>query len=252
MTVQFWQFLIICPLTFLGGFVDSVAGGGGLISLPAYLIAGIPVHYSIGTNKLSSGMGTSLATWRFYKKGFIPKTNSLICAVCALIGSYLGASLTLLISDTVFKWIMLVILPLTAFYIMGSHALENPGQPFGRKKTVLLCIVIALTLGVYDGFYGPGTGTFLILLLNGVARIPLKSANGIAKVINLTTILTALCVFLINGKVLILLGLVSGVFGMAGNFLGTALFDKVGAKTVRPLMLVVLAIFFVRMCLELF
>ncbi len=252
MTVQLWQFFVICPLVFLAGFVDSVAGGGGLISLPAYLIAGFPVHYSIGTNKLSSGMGTALATWRFSKKGFIPWRDALICAVCALIGSYTGANLALIINDTIFKWIMLIILPLTAFYITRSRTLESSNEPFGKRKTVLLSMGIALVIGAYDGFYGPGTGTFLLLLLTGIARVPLKSANGVTKVINLTTNLTALFVYFTNGKVMILLGLIAGVFGMAGNFLGTALFDKVGAKSVKPLMMVVLVIFFVRVCSELF
>ncbi len=158
----------------------------------------------------------------------------------------------MIINDTIFKWIMLIILPLTAFYITRSRTLESSNEPFGKRKTVLLSMGIALVIGAYDGFYGPGTGTFLLLLLTGIARVPLKSANGVTKVINLTTNLTALFVYFTNGKVMILLGLIAGVFGMAGNFLGTALFDKVGAKSVKPLMMVVLVIFFVRVCSELF
>ena len=81
------QYLIVCPLVFLGGFVDAIAGGGGLISLPAYLIAGLPVHMSIGTNKISSAMGTTLTTWKFWKAGYIKPKLCLLCAVFALIGS---------------------------------------------------------------------------------------------------------------------------------------------------------------------
>ena len=192
------QFLIVCPLVFLAGLVDAMAGGGGLISLPAYLISGLPVHYAIGTNKLSSGMGTTLATWRFARSGYIHWKLALFCAVCALVGSTTGARLALLIPDAAFRVIMLVVLPLT-----------------------------------------------------GLAHLTLASANGIAKVINLTTNLSALVVFFLNGKVLLLLGLVAGCFSILGNYIGTRCFDKGGAKAVKPLMIVVLCIFFIKVLWEL-
>ena len=87
------EFLIVCPLVFLAGFVDAIAGGGGLISLPAYLIAGLPVHTAIGTNKLSSGMGTAVATWRFWQKGYIPVKEALAGILLALAGSWTGAKI---------------------------------------------------------------------------------------------------------------------------------------------------------------
>ncbi|MDY4954382.1 MAG: TSUP family transporter, partial [Candidatus Onthomonas sp.] len=89
-------YLIICPLVGIAGFVDAIAGGGGLISLPAYLIAGVPVHTAIGTNKLSSSMGTAVSTFRYAREGFIPWRQALICLVFALTGSAIGARLTLL------------------------------------------------------------------------------------------------------------------------------------------------------------
>ena len=91
MTVTWLQFLIVCPLVFLAGFVDAVVGGGGLISIPAYMISGIPVHLTLGTNKLSAGMGTALATYRYAKSGFIHWKLALLCAIFALVGSTTGA-----------------------------------------------------------------------------------------------------------------------------------------------------------------
>ena len=250
MTLSALQFLIVCPLTFLAGFVDAVAGGGGLISLPAYLIAGLPVHYAIGTNKLSSGMGTAVATTQFARRGYIPWKQCVFFVLCALIGSSTGARIALLISNDVFKIIMLIILPLTAIYITRSHALDGEKEPFSPKKTLLIGMAIALGIGVYDGFYGPGTGTFLLLLLTSAAHMKLSSANGIAKTINLTTNLTALVVFWHSGKVLVLLGLAAGCFSILGNWLGTRYFEKSGAKAVKPIMLVVLVIFFIRVLTE--
>lgn len=252
MQIELWQFLIVCPLVFLGGFVDAIAGGGGLISLPAYMIAGLPVHHSIATNKLSSSMGTTIATARFAKKGFIPFKQALFCIGCAFIGSACGARIALLISDHYFKIIMLVILPITAYYVTKDKALkDNSTASLSTQKTIVLSMLVALIIGVYDGFYGPGTGTFLLLFLTGVAQMKLNEANGITKVINLSTDIASLVVFLINGKVIILLGLVAGCFGIVGNYLGAKIFVKNGAKIVKPIMITVLVIFFIKIITEL-
>ena len=180
-------YLIICPLVFLGGFVDSIAGGGGLISLPAYLIAGLPAHAAIGTNKISSAMGTTLTTWKFWKQGYIKLKLSILCAVFALMGSTCGANLALLVSDRYFKIILLVILPLTAFYVFKSKSMDTGSkEPLSKRKTALIAAAAAFIIGIYDGFYGPGTGTFLLLILTGMAHMDLNSAAGTTKVINAT------------------------------------------------------------------
>lgn len=244
------QFLIVCPLVFLAGFVDAVAGGGGLISLPAYMIAGLPVHYAIATNKLSSSMGTTVATSQYARKGYVPWRQSVFCVFCALIGSALGARLALLLEDGIFRIIMLFVLPLTALYVTKSRALAVEREPLSRAKTLAISMAVALVLGIYDGFYGPGTGTFLILLLTAVAHMGLRSANGVAKVINLTTNITALTVYWMDGKVLFPLGLTAGLFSVTGSWLGTRFFEDRGARAVKPIMLTVLTIFFVRVLLE--
>ena len=243
-------FLIVCPLTFLGGFVDAVAGGGGLISLPAYMIAGLPVHNAIATNKLSSGMGTTVATYRLASLGYIPWRKAALCIVMAIIGSSTGAKLALMVDADLFKKLMLVIIPATAIYVMRNKNMDEPKEPLGDRQTVIRASLVALLIGVYDGFYGPGTGTFLILLLSGFAHISLKESNGIAKSINLTTNLSSLAVYLMNGKVIILLGLAGGLFGIAGNYIGVTFFKNKGAKAVRPLMIIVLVIFFIKILTE--
>ena len=250
MELSFVQFLIVCPLVFLGGFVDAVAGGGGLISLPAYMIAGLPVINAIGTNKLSSAMGTTLTTVRYAKDGFIPWKKAAICAVFALIGSSLGAELALLIDDGAFKIIMLIVIPLTAIYVSKGKALVKDKEPYPFLKTAIIAALVALIIGAYDGFYGPGTGTFLIILLTALAHIPVTEANGTAKVINLSTNVAALAVYIINGKVIYLLGLVAGVFGILGNYFGARYFEKGGAKSMKPVMITVLVIFFIKVLYE--
>lgn len=247
------EFLIVCPLVFLAGFVDAIAGGGGLISLPAYLIAGLPVHTAIGTNKLSSGMGTAVATWRFWQKGYIPVKEALAGILLALAGSWTGAKIALMIDDSVFRIIMLFVLPLTVIYVMcnksmGEHVKQ---ESLSARRTILLVAVVAFVVGVYDGFYGPGTGTFLMILLTSAAKLSLQKAAGVTKAINLTTNITALVVYFVNGKDILLLGLAAGCFSILGNYVGAQCFSKSGAKLVRPIMIFVLVIFFVKTILEL-
>lgn len=246
------SFLIVCPLVFLAGLVDAVAGGGGLISLPAYLFAGLPVHTVIGTNKLSSAMGTTLATYRYGKSGFIHARIAAPCAVTAVLGSSLGANLSLLVDTTIIKYIMLILLPFLAVYVLRNKSLEHQKKPFSHRRTLLLCLLIALAAGIYDGFYGPGTGTFLMLLLTGLAHVSLKESAGTTKVINLTTNITSLVIFLHGGVVLLPLGLAAGVFNIAGSYIGTRLFTSRGAAFVKPIILIVLILFAVRLFSELF
>lgn len=245
------EFLIVCPLAFLAGFVDAIAGGGGLISLPAYLIAGLPPHFAIGTNKLSSTMGTALTTFRFAKSGFINWKLAGVCSLVALGASSLGASLLLLVDEKIIRCVLLIILPLTAYYVFKSKDLSPKGAPRGRVEMYLITLLATIVIGVYDGFYGPGTGTFLLLILTGVAHMKLTEANGLTKAINLSTNVAALAVLLFNGKVLIALGFVAGLFNMLGNYLGTKSFVGGGSKVVRPLIILVLAIFMVKLLIEL-
>lgn len=244
------DFIIVCPLSFLAGFVDAVAGGGGLISLPAYMIAGLPAHFAIGTNKLSSAMGTALAVGKFSRQGHILWKTALAASAAALVASNLGAHLTLLIDDGSLKKLLLVILPLTALYLSRCKSLEIEKEPYSERKTILICVAVASIIGVYDGFYGPGTGTFLILLLTGAAHMNVLNANGVSKVINLTTNLSALIVLLVNGKVLVTLGLTAGLFCIAGNFTGIRFLESKGVKIVKPLIFTVLTIFFVKVIAE--
>ena len=116
----------------------------------------------------------------------------------------------------------------------------------------MVSALAALFIGAYDGFYGPGTGTFLILALTALAHMEITKANGITKAINLTTNLSALAVFLAGGQVILTLGLVAGCFGILGNYLGTRFFFHGGVKFVKPLILVVLAIFFVKVMSQFF
>ena len=245
------KYIFICIMVFLAGFIDAVAGGGGLISLPAYMLAGLPTHNAIATNKMSSSMGTTIATVKYALNGFILWKQVIPAVVSAFIGSSLGANLALIVSDAAFRYIMIVLLPVIAFYVLRTRKFDEGQERLTPVRELLVVILVALGVGVYDGFYGPGTGTFLILLLTGIAHLKLTEANGLTKVINLTTNIAALTVYLLNGKVYLLLGITAGCFNVIGNYLGANLFQKGGARFTRPVMLLVLTIFFVKLIFNL-
>lgn len=206
-------FLIVCPMLFLAGFVDSIAGGGGLISLPAYLFTGLPIHTAIATNKFSSTFGTALATVRF-----------------------IGEKLVLLV------------LPLAAFCVLNRRLFkEKPhSEIVADRRTIIVVTVSALLVGVYDGLYGPGTGTFLIIAFIVVGRMSVARANAHTKVINLSTNIAALTVFLLHGQVLIPLGIAAALSNMAGNYIGSGLVMTKGSKIVKPLVILVLVLLLVK------
>ena len=252
---SYTQLFIICPLIFIGGVIDAIGGGGGLITLPAFMIAGFPVHYAIGTNKVSSVMGTSIAFSRFIRNGYVDLKLSVMGIICAIAGSSLGARAALLISDHAFKILMLVILPVTAYYVFMSQNLLKEERELHdshiTSRTYIVCVLVAFFLGFYDGFYGPGAGTFMLLLMAGAAGLSVQKANGAAKAINFATNLAAVAVYFMNGKVIWQMGVIAGIFSIMGNYIGARFFEKGGAKAVRPVILIVLALFFMRVIYDL-
>ena len=246
------MFLIVCPMLFLAGFVDSIAGGGGLISLPAYLFAGLPVHMAIGTNKLSSACGTSLTTVRFIRGGLIRWKLALPGVAAAMVGSSLGSRLSLVTDEVVIRGVLFVVLPVAAFIVLNPRLFpEREAQELiVDRRALTVCVLAALIIGFYDGLYGPGTGTFLIIAFTVFARLSVSAANAHAKVINLTTNITALLVFLRGGTVLIPLGLAAAACNMLGNYVGSGLAMRGGAKITRPVILIVLALLLVKLLTE--
>ena len=160
--------------------------------------------------------------------------------------------LALMVDNEIFKIIMLVILPVTAVLVLNKRTLGKYRSSYTVKKTIAVIALLSLVMGLYDGFYGPGTGTFLMLLLVCVARLGLERAVGTTKVINLSTNVASLSVFIAHGKVLFPLALVAALFGIAGNYIGAKYFTKNGTGFVKPLIALVLSVFFVKLCCELF
>ena len=241
-------YIIIFPLTFLAGVVDAMAGGGGLISLPAFLIAGLPVHNAIATNKLSSTCGTTLTTVRFIRQGLVNWKIALPTIVFAILGSTLGANLSMAMDEGIMQKVLFVVLPVVAFVVMNPRLFRDKAEEtlVIDRRLWIAVTASAFLIGIYDGFYGPGTGTFLIIAFTVFAKMDTRSANAQAKVINLTTNITSLAIFLMNGQAILLLGLAAAACNMAGNYVGSSLALKQSSKVTRPVIILVLALLFLK------
>ena len=235
-------------MLFLAGFVDAIGGGGGLISLPAYLLAGLPVHNAIATNKLSSTCGTTLATVRFIKMGLVNWRLALPTIVTAILGSSLGANASMAVEEGIMEKILFVVLPVTAFIVLNPKIFHDNEEKtlVLTRRTWITALLSSFIVGLYDGFYGPGTGTFLIIAFTVFAGLSMRTANAQAKVINLTTNITSLTIFLLNGQVIFLLGIAAAACNMAGNYLGAGLAATKGSRITRPIIILVLGLLFLK------
>ena len=247
-----WIVLLICFGVFCASFMDAIGGGGGIISLPCYLLAGLPMHYALGTNKLSSCIGTVASTVRYIINGYADWLLGIPSIVLALVGAHIGTRLQLIVNEQYLKLVLLFVLPVVAVILLKKKSL--PEQRGAINEWVRKAIVwgASLIVGAYDGFYGPGTGTFLLLIFCYLAKLDVRTSSGNVKLVNLASNIGALATSLAAGKVLIPLGLISALFATAGQYLGAGLALKNGSKIVRPVILVVLALLVGKVLLELF
>ena len=246
-----WLALLIGLGVFAAGFVDGIGGGGGIISVPVYLLAGLPPHLALGTNKLSSCVGTAFSTFRYLKKGYVDWSLALPSVVLAIGGAYLGTSLQLMADERILKYLLLLVLPVAAAVLLRKKSLPEQRGEMAPGRRRLIVWGFSLLVGVYDGFYGPGTGTFLLIAFCTLGKLDLRTASGNVKIVNLSSNLGALATSLTAGKVLIGLGLLAACFSIAGHWLGSGLAIKNGAKIVRPVILLVILLLAVRVAAEL-
>jgi uncharacterized membrane protein YfcA len=246
--------LIVCPLVFLAGFIDSIAGGGGLISLPAYLFAGLPAHQALATNKFSSTFGTALAFFRFAGSGKIRYKASLLAVAGALPGSFLGARLALACDEEYLKYLLFAVIPVIAAVVLVKKDFggQDRSASVPAARTAVISFLAGSVIGTYDGFFGPGTGTFLILIMTGLIGFDLTTSSGNAKVVNLASNVAALAAFILSGKVLYLVGIPAALSGMLGGWLGSGLAVKKGAGAIKPIFLLVLLLLFGKIGIDLF
>ncbi len=244
--------IIVCFFVFLAGLIDSVAGGGGLISLPAYIASGLPPHMALGTNKFSSSFGTFTATMRFAMNGKLNYFTALFSIIFAFIGSYIGASLALMVDENAIRYLLIVAVPIVAIFTLMNKNMDAPKKKdYTKLQTILLSATIGLFLGMYDGFFGPGMGMFLILANVNILGLNAVTAGGNAKLVNLSSNLAAVLRFILDGSVMYSVGIPAAICGILGNYIGSGLAIKNGSKIMKPVMIVVMILLLGQVVLDL-
>lgn len=241
MTLTADLFLIVCPLAFLAGFLDSIAGGGGMISLPAYYLAGLPPALAAGTNKLSAMMAAATATVNYARAGKILLRIGVPAAIGALLCSTLGALTLTALPENAVRILVLCCIPIAAVFTLRKRR-QRQGKQRSAQAVFWISFVIGGAIGFYDGLIGPGTGTFLILVFLQVFSMDEVVASGTARLVNLASNVAALVSLIITGNVLFLLGIPAGACAMLGAFFGSKLTIQKGGKLIRGMMLCVLGL----------
>ncbi|MDX6771171.1 MAG: TSUP family transporter [Elusimicrobiota bacterium] len=226
---------------FLAGAVDALAGGGGLITLPAYLAVGLDPALVLGTNKLSACFGTVVSTVRYHRALRFSVRAFLPAIAASLVGSWLGARLAILVDPSWLRPLLLAALPVIAFLVwsrrdFGAHDASHrlPAPTLARQGAA-----VSFPVGLYDGFFGPGTGTFFALGFTRWCGYDLLNATARAKILNLVSNLAALAAFAWAGRLDWRLGLTMAGMSVAGNWVGSHLGVRNGAAAIRPVVALV-------------
>lgn len=233
---------LLAGVALVAGAVDAVAGGGGLLTLPALLWAGLPPHLALGTNKGQSVFGSGTALLRYRRAGLVDLAQARWTFPLALAGSAAGAALVLRVSPERLRPLVLALLAAAAVFV----ALRRPGSPASAPRAPragrarhLLAGGLALLIGAYDGFFGPGTGTFLIVAFVALLGDRLARASAEAKVVNFASNLAALALFAWRGTVVWHLALPMAAGQLAGGWLGAHLAVRRGDALVRTAVVVI-------------
>lgn len=234
--------LISMVAFFFAGFIDSVAGGAGFITVPSLLLLGIPPHFTLGTGKLATSIGSVTATYVFWKNGMVVKKLVPVGVLTAALGAISGASIALHLDSSMMGKVIVIMLPLAIILTSctGGFSLSEGELP--KEHFWLKVVLIGYTIGLYEGFFGPGAGTFFTIALHVVMKMNMVKASGTSKLFNIAANFGAFCTFATEASVLYAVAIPCAVASMIGNTVGAHFAVKVGAKFVRNIMFVVLAI----------
>lgn len=245
--------VLLCVAGFIASFVDAIVGGGGLISLPAFLMSGLTPHVALGTNKFSASMGSFTSSYEYIrsKKAHLKLMKILI--PFTLFGAVVGVNTTLLIPAEILNILIVILIIAIALYTLFSKKIgvENTFKEL-TSKNILLGIIFSFSLGFYDGFFGPGTGAFLLFGFIKIYHFDFINATGNAKILNFTSNLTSLVLFALNKKIDYLIGIPVGLCMIAGAKVGSRLALNKGTQLIKPLFVTMSAGMVIKLLWELF
>jgi uncharacterized protein len=235
--VELSTLALLAAVGLVAGFVDSIAGGGGLLALPSLLLAGLDPVSALATNKLQGTFGTASATHTFWKKGLLKPAEHKAEIACVFIGAALGVLAVNYVPKTVLQNTMPMLLVLVALYFALAPKLSVNGS-IPKLGVGFFSFLIAPVIGFYDGIFGPGTGSFFMVALVALFGVGFIEATGRTKLLNFTSNIAALLMFILSGKIIWMIGLSMGAAQLIGAQLGARVAIANGAKIIRPLLVV--------------
>lgn len=228
--------IFLCAAGFLAAFVDSIAGGGGLISIPAFLAAGVSPHLALGTNKFCSSCASLTSSLKFIKSKKVDLDFLKYLLPFTLLGAVMGVNTVLKIDEKILQTLVLILVLFVGVYSVFSKSIGVENKFKGTTKSnIILGIILAFSLGFYDGFFGPGTGSFLIFGLIKIFGFDFVQAAGNGKLLNFTSNITSLILFAIHGEVYYAIGIPMALFMILGAKFGTSLAINKGSKLIKPI-----------------
>ncbi len=244
--------VVLALVAFVAGFIDAVAGGGGMLTVPALLSLGLPPHIALGTNKLAATFASSTAAFTYYRKRLFSPECWKRAFIATLIGATTGTLVVDLISTQWLEKVLPLVILAAAIYTIwpkSPHA-EQSSLPTSCPKFNRKQILQGLTLGFYDGVAGPGTGAFWTVSSMALYRLNILLASGLAKAMNFTSNFTSLITFAILGHINWVLGLTMGVCLMAGAYIGAHSAIRFGSKFIRPIFVSVVSVLAIKLAYD--
>ncbi len=241
----------LTAVAFVAGVIDAIAGGGGLLTVPALLTAGLPVQLVFGTNKGSAVFGSGAAVLRFFRAGLIDRRFARWLFPLGFAGSLMGAAALVVIDARVLEPLVLALLVIAGVVVAVLRPTPSSQTGPPPRRPLLKASLIALTLGGYDGFFGPGTGTFLIIAFVTALRLSLQQGSANAKVVNFASNLAAMALFAARGLVLWKISIPMALGQFAGGTVGAQLAVKGGDRLVRRVVLGVVIALVARLAVKL-
>jgi uncharacterized membrane protein YfcA len=232
-----WIYPALTATAVLTGFIDAIAGGGGLIMLPALLFAGVSPIQALATNKLQSVFGTAVATRNYARAGLVNWHEHKLTIALVFVGATFGVLLVQSIQTRTLNLIIPLLLMAVSLYVLVSPRMTD--EDAHHRLTASGYAPVGGSIGLYDGFFGPGTGTFFTTSLVALRGYGLTRATGVTKLLNLTSNIASVLFFAIGGKMLWLLGLCMAAGAMTGGWLGSHSAIRFGARLIRPLLVVI-------------
>ena len=250
-----WKTLIfLCVGIFAANFVDAIAGGGGVISVPVYMLTGLPMQNVYACNKLTAAMGTTFASFKYIKEKAVNWVVAVISAVCAVIGARIATVIFMNTSSDTMKKIVVCVLPFAAAFLLLKRDFgEQSGfEELPKNKVYIISALTGLLVAFYDGLIGPGTGTIAMMIFSSVLKLDLKTSSGTAKVFNLASNWSSAISFMIAGYTIWPLALTTTVFSILGGRIGAALALKKGTKFIKIIMTVVIVMLLIKLAADIF